>query len=365
MIKEGMETIAFTIWLVDQWPVWILYLASITFLFLNNKKHLFSQYIKVSITGILIIFNPLFCGFITKFFFSDSRYFRTLWLLPIYFVIAIAAAEICANKKIIYFFICIILTCITGKFEFTENISFAENIYKLPQEVIDICEYFKQTEEYANNLLKISAEPYLSTFIRQYDSNIRLQFGRSSTVYTESVEAEMAFVQISVNAGEERDLYLLTKALRNDKCSYLVIGEGKIIHDEIQSYGFIYLDTISGYEIYQDTWCYDTPGSMNTDNESVVLDIENGKLVEFMRRSDGSLYKVRYVLEEYVQNLSRINYDKDTHFFYAIDSEADTVFVIREYSGIVEIAGLQQRTEEKIMNIGVASSHLLHFSETQ
>ena len=345
MIKEGMEIIAFTFWLIDQWATWALYIASIIYLIFHRRKHLFSHYAKVSVIGIIIIFNPLFCGFIVRYFFSYTRYFRVLWLFPIYFVIAISATDYCAYKSRLKMIVCVILICLTGKIDFTHNLSFADNIYKLPQEVIDICDYLKQTEEYMAGQLKISAEPYLSTFIRQYDPNIRLQFGRSSTVYTESVEAEMAYVQISADANEERDLFLLTKALRNDRCCYMVIEEGKLIHDEIYNYGFLYIDTVSGYEIYQDIWHSVMPGSESADNENVVLEIVNGKLIEYMRRADGSLYKTRYVLEEYEGSLNNIVYDKDANLFYAYDNETNTILTIQEYSGIVRLIGQQQMPE--------------------
>ncbi|MDE6925993.1 MAG: hypothetical protein K2P59_12155, partial [Acetatifactor sp.] len=128
MTKEGMEIIAFTTWLVDQWYIWILYAISVIYLIYQKKKYLFSDYAKIAIVSTLIVFNPLFCGFIVRYFFTYTRYFRILWLMPVYCVIAIAATDFCSSRRKFSVVMCAIMIYVTGKFEFTGNFSFAENI---------------------------------------------------------------------------------------------------------------------------------------------------------------------------------------------------------------------------------------------
>lgn len=359
MIKEGMEIIRFTTWLVDQWHIWILYAVSITYIIYCRKKYMFSYYARISVISTVIVFNPLFCGFIIRYFFTYSRYFRVLWLMPVYCVIAIAASDFSFSKHKwkIAIIICTIIIFITGKFEFTKNFSLAENIYKLPQEVIDICEYFKQTKEYASGQLKISAEPYLSTFIRQYDPHIHLQFGRTSTVYTESTDAEMAYVQISIDKDEERDIFLLAKALRNDGCRFLVIESEKVTDDKMRAYGYAYTDTVCGYEIYYDFWYSDIPGEENAENESVILDIQDGMMVEYMKHSDGSPYKVRYVLEEYNGCFSKIIYDDKTKLFYVLNREKSEILLVQESIGTIRIIDHRQIATEGIDDIGIENGY--------
>lgn len=359
MTKEGMEIIAFTTWLVDQWYIWILYAISVIYLIYQKKKYLFSDYAKIAIVSTLIVFNPLFCGFIVRYFFTYTRYFRILWLMPVYCVIAIAATDFCSSRRKFSVVMCAIMIYVTGKFEFTGNFSFAENIYKLPQEVVEICEYFKQTEEYSNGQLKISAEPYLSTFIRQYDSRIRLQFGRSSTVYTESAEAEVAFVQIGIEQGKERDLYLLTKALRNDSCRYLVIEAEKVTDEEMQAYGYAYTDTVCGYEIYQDMWYFDVPGVENASNGSVILDIQDGMMIEYLKHPDGSPYKVRYVLDEYDGSFHKVIYDKETQLFYVLDKEKSKILLVHESNGSIRIIDHRQIATKEIKDIEIQNGYFV------
>lgn len=354
-----MEVIGFTTWLVDQWYIWILYAVSIIYIIYCKKKYMFSDYARISIISTVIVFNPLFCGLIIRYFFTYSRYFRVLWLMPVYCVIAIAASDFCLSKHKwkTAVILCVVIIFIMGKFEFTQNFSLAENIYKLPQEVIDICEYFKQTKEYASGQLKISAEPYLSTFIRQYDPHIHLQFGRTSTVYTESMEAEMAYVQISIEKGEERDIYLLTKALRNDGCRFLVIESEKVTDNEMRTYGYAYTDTVGGYEIYSDFWYSDVPGEENADNGNVILDIQDGMMVEYMKHPDGSPYKVRYVLDEYNGSFSKIIYDEETQLFYVLNRDKSEILLVHESIGAIRIIDHRQITERGINDIGIENGY--------
>ena len=279
--------------------------------------------------------------------------------MPVYCVIAIAASDFCLSKHKwkTAVILCVVIIFIMGKFEFTQNFSLAENIYKLPQEVIDICEYFKQTKEYASGQLKISAEPYLSTFIRQYDPHIHLQFGRTSTVYTESMEAEMAYVQISIEKGEERDIYLLTKALRNDGCRFLVIESEKVTDNEMRTYGYAYTDTVGGYEIYSDFWYSDVPGEENADNGNVILDIQDGMMVEYMKHPDGSPYKVRYVLDEYNGSFSKIIYDEETQLFYVLNRDKSEILLVHESIGAIRIIDHRQITERGINDIGIENGY--------
>lgn len=251
MLADGMNTIRTTAEQVNQWSIWILYVISLMYIVHLQKKNKYISYVKVSVIGIIIICNPVFAGIVGNIFFSDNRYFRIIWILPIYIVIALVASEISEQKGKKVAVLVAITICLSGNWIGTGNFVIAENPYKLPQATIDICEYFKDTKEYKEGRLKISVDPELSCYIRQYDGNIILQYGRQSTVYTESQEAKTVYAQLQTG---NIDIETLTSGLRIDNCDYVVIKEGKVLKEDMQEYGYVYQEGVSGYEIYKDIW---------------------------------------------------------------------------------------------------------------
>lgn len=251
MIQTGIEALRWTIEMVAQWKIWVVYGISILYIlfFWENRKA--KDFAKVSLIGIFFIFNPLFAGLVIKLFFSYSRYFRILWILPIYFVIAMAATEISAERGRAVLCICTCVICIAGSLMYTtDNFELPKNLYKVPQSAVDICEYFKDTEEYQSGEVKICVEPYLSAYIRQVDGNIRLEFGRE-IYFSNSVKSGIAYNQLYY--GDERtiDVSILADALKTDHCQYFVIDEGKVNKTEMQEFGYIFTDLVGEYEIYK------------------------------------------------------------------------------------------------------------------
>lgn len=249
MLIDGINTITTTAEQVNQWAIWMLYVISLLYLCFLQKKYTNVSYVKESIIGIIVICNPIFAGMVGNLLFSDNRYFRIIWILPIYIVIALSAADISEKKGKGFAILGIFILCLLGKWIGTGNYRIAENLYKIPQAAIDICEYMESTEEYQKGNIKISVDPKLSCYIRQYDGNIILQYGRQATVYTESEHAEIVFEQLN---SENIDVEKLTLGLKADECDYVVVEEGKVTIEDMKKYGYIYQDTVCGYEIFKD-----------------------------------------------------------------------------------------------------------------
>lgn len=249
MIEEGISVIRYFFDMVKQPLIWQLYILAIIMILLCYSNIEAKEYVKGIVISGIIVLNPLFAALVTRFLYSTSRYPRLLWLFFANFIIATAMTEFCAirNKKAILF--CVLIICFTGKFMYFENYEFAQNLYKVPQSVVDICDYFQEVEEYKKNNLKICVDPELSSYVRQVDAKIVLQFGRYAGLHSNSVKGGTAFYELSKK--ENVNVSVLVDALRTDHCQYVIIREGKVNESEMSEQGFQLMDIVDEYEVYK------------------------------------------------------------------------------------------------------------------
>jgi len=251
MIDSGNQIIKNTVELVDQWSIWLLALLALIYLGTKVKTKESSYVVGVMSLGIIIIFNPFCAEIICNYFFPANRYFRLLWILPIFFIIAFAGAEL-SKKGGEILILCILIIILSGSCIFTEdNFQVADNIYKIPQEAIEICIFFQSTEEYKMENFKVSVDPQISSYIRQYDADIMLHFGREPGVGTTSIYDRAAFQQLILEDYTMIDTVEVVSAISRDECKYAAYEIGKVDKEIMQKGGYNFVQTIGQYEIFK------------------------------------------------------------------------------------------------------------------
>lgn len=252
ILKEGWEALLWSAGSVDQWYIWAIYLAAMLYIFKYVKNVMMRDYLQISVISIIIICNPATVWIVINYMFYIERYFRFFWMMPVYLVIAMAAAEISSRKGGKTACVLTLLLCMAGTSIFPENYEFPKNAYKVPQEAVAICSYFQNTDEYKQGNLKICADPELSCYIRQVDGRIRLHFGRTPGAYSKSLKREIAFNQLIMEDASQISIEQLTDAMHTDECRYAVIKEGKVNSVQMEQYGYSHINSFMGYEIYKE-----------------------------------------------------------------------------------------------------------------
>ena len=118
----------------------------------------------------------------------------------------------------------------------------AENIYHVPQEVVDICDAIKVD---GREVMAAFPEEFL-LYVRQYSPVVCMPYGRDAHIgyYNELLNLVMA---------EEIDAARLSALSKESLCHYVILKEGKTFIGDMTAYGYQLFDTMHGYEIYMDT----------------------------------------------------------------------------------------------------------------
>jgi hypothetical protein len=181
---------------------------------------------------------------------SANTYYRILWIIPMYVTIAYAFTKFIASikssvKKRVAVGVLAVVIAITGSCVYAnEHVYLAENIYHLPQNVIDICDRIKPTED--EGIIRAAFTPELVYFVRQYDPNILMPYGR------DYVDHNYYTGVLKVMKEEEIETQELLYYTRVDLDRYIILPTNKRLDENITNFDVKLAYTIDGYNIYED-----------------------------------------------------------------------------------------------------------------
>lgn len=195
----------------------------------------------------LCVFNPLVIEILSKLVKDPKRYVRLYWLFPLVIVLAITAVkagdlalESRRKRWIIYAAAAVLFvfsgTCLLTK----ENFPKAENVFKIPQEAIDICEMLPED----TSGIRIVVPPSLSCYIRQYDGNVKMPYGRHRENSTGELFDLMS--EIKLNIPE------IIRYARLYDCDYIVLETVRAWSDDAAAFGYEWIGQSGNYVLYRD-----------------------------------------------------------------------------------------------------------------
>ena len=238
----------------------ILFLASAIYLIVTEKelykKILFGIMPLVIVAGFLLPITKIL--YVKSKVDSGVTYYRVLWIIPMYIVIGYAICKLIMGlSKEVYKYIAlgaaVIVIAVTGSFVYgSRYMSKAENLYHIPQVVIDICEVITHGGTLRT---KAAFSGELTYFVRQYDNSIMMPFGR------EYVESQWDYAQPVYDAMEKPfitdpdaviDAEALIKATRDEDCEYIILRKDKKTDKDLANLGLMVVDEVGDYIIYED-----------------------------------------------------------------------------------------------------------------
>jgi hypothetical protein len=232
---------------------WLLLLISSIYLIVKEsdvrKKIIFGVMPFVVVAGFLF---PITKKLYVKAFGIENAntYYRILWIIPMYVTIAYAFTKFIASlnstvKKCVAVGVAVVGIIITGSCVYAnEHVFMAENIYHLPQNVIDICDRIKPTED--EGTVRAAFTPELVYFVRQYDPNILMPYGR------DYVDHDYYTGVFKVMKEEEIETQELLYYTRVDLDRYIILPVDKKLDEDITMYDAKLVGTIDGYNIFED-----------------------------------------------------------------------------------------------------------------
>ncbi len=237
------------------WAIILMLVASAIYLIVNEQS--LKKKIMLGVVPLLILVGFLFpvtkILFVAAFDEGSDTYYRLLWLIPMYIVIGYAACKIIFSfKKSMYqriaFVVSLAIIAATGSLVYlSQHITPAENLYHIPQRVIDVCDVIAPADDEPR--VRAAFPSDMVHFVRQYDTDILMPYGREMVVtqwdYYNPVYEVMEKPEII-------DADALLVATRETKCKYIVLSVDRKIDKNLETLGLELVASLHGYNIYLD-----------------------------------------------------------------------------------------------------------------
>lgn len=236
---------------VNHSPVLYMYIAGLIFLCFRGKDKR-RMIVYPSLLLVIVILNPVLYGYVwIKLI--EYAFWRMLWMIPVLPVIGCAVVELAGIAKkdwVMYVVTVIFIGIVFFKCDniYRQDGVFvkAENSYKLPQASVDIAHFIMEN----NDSLTALAPSGLYCYLRQYDGDINLVFGRDADTYILPITDEETLELVRLvkeNGGDAARLAEL--AVKKDVDIIILPVDNSF--ESLDSYGYAILNTMHGYYIYQ------------------------------------------------------------------------------------------------------------------
>ncbi len=184
---------------------------------------------------------------------GSDTYYRLLWLIPSYVVVGYAVCKFSFDlgsraKQRTALLCSLAVIAASGSLVYINRyMSVAENFYHIPQNVIDICDVIAPAE--GEPRVRAAFPSELVHFVRQYDTDILMPYGREMVVTQWDYYNPVYEVMEKPETINAKDLLLAT---RETKCSYIILHENRKIDENLENLGLKLVTTLHGYNIYAD-----------------------------------------------------------------------------------------------------------------
>ena len=224
----------------------ILYLLALIYLWLSEKNKVTRAIFVYGASMLqLLFFCPLF--YYGYQLLDRGTYYRILWLLPMTITIAYVGCIILTKYPTGSIALGFLLIALCGKFVYSNQyISKAENLYHIPQEVVEVCEMImpKENEERVTGVFPDE----LIHFVRQYSTKIQMVYGRDylapDWIYGDHPMRE-------VMNKEKIQVFRLVKLANTAKCQYIILKGDKQIIGDFNNFNVEFIGATKHYKVYR------------------------------------------------------------------------------------------------------------------
>ncbi len=233
----------------------ILLVASAIYIIVTEKK--WKRRIVLGVLPLVIMVGFLLpitkIVYVAVFNEGSDTYYRIMWLVPMYVVIGYALCKLVfsfQNKMVqrVALVAALAITIVSGSLVYlNQYMSVAENLYHIPQNVIDICDVISPAE--GEPRVRAAFPSELVHFVRQYDTDILLPFGREMVVTQWDYYNQVYEV---MEKPEVIDAQALIEATRQSSCRYIILSKDRRIDKNLATLGLKLVETVDNYYIYED-----------------------------------------------------------------------------------------------------------------
>lgn len=244
-----MQDSAFVVWqnISGSGILTALYVCALIFLFFHEKENY---------KRILLIYLPLFWIAILLLPFTyhlvaeiidEELYYRFFWMLPMTLVIAYTLVQLYhlyqgRYKKLVAVVLAAVIM-VSGDFVYNNwRYSKAENIYHVPECVVQICDLMHIEGREVMALFPME----LMQYVKQYDSGVCMPYGRNVLVADWNIEHSL----YELMEAEVVDATALGEQALECACVYIVMHKDREMSGTLEDSGYGLITTIQEYRVY-------------------------------------------------------------------------------------------------------------------
>ncbi|MCI9004249.1 MAG: hypothetical protein HFH39_03200 [Lachnospiraceae bacterium] len=203
-----------------------------------------------------IYFFPVTAKIIMEYCIGADVYWRMFWILPLPMVVAYGFAfhlkpALPWRKKAALVAGAALVIAVTGSAVYTpQNFSKADNIYKIPQNVVDLCDRIEEDATMRGiSDKKAIVVNELLPYVRQYDAEICMPYGRNA-LRNKGFENKNSKKIYQVMCSPQPDLQSLKKYSQREACNYLVYYKDNLAREALCGLGYEVAGELDAYTIF-------------------------------------------------------------------------------------------------------------------
>ncbi|MDO5147440.1 MAG: hypothetical protein Q4D60_10595 [Eubacteriales bacterium] len=226
------------------------------FLILLSDNRVLKQYfLYPSVFVLLFIVSPVNIFLVLKVF-NAARMVRFYWLMPIVLILSYVCVVLIYQakkwKKYAVAGLCFAIIIMAGTYMFTEeSYTKMENLYKIPEEAVEISEYIRDDVAEANQdirTVRAVVPGIYDSYIRQYDGELKLLYGRQNA---SEVYRDIAYEMMQLMNAEELDVERISQLAVQSDCQYVVIENQKEKKGSFKKNGYKKMVEEKEYSVYK------------------------------------------------------------------------------------------------------------------
>lgn len=168
-----------------------LYFAALIFLCAKGSERDKRIFLPGGVVLLLTVYNPFSPVILMHFFDVNSEYYRFFWITPAIVLVPYVATNIITQQKDVKQKIAIgaliaVLFVFSGNFLYANGYQKAENIYKMPPELMEVSSIIHENSD--TEYTKAFLEYDYNMQMRQYDPKILLTIDREDYLYATSAD---------------------------------------------------------------------------------------------------------------------------------------------------------------------------------
>ena len=164
----------------------VMYLLALAVILIKGDKKERELFLPQAVVLMLTVYNPLVPLLIDKIFDVSSEYYRLFWIAPVIVLVPYVATKLITGadpgkERAAIAAIVAAMFVLGGNFVYAKGMDIAGNIYKMPEELMEISDMIH--EDSGTEYAKAFFEYEYNMEIRQYDPKMLLSIDREEYIY--------------------------------------------------------------------------------------------------------------------------------------------------------------------------------------